>query len=90
MSNEAYSHEVSSAGLWPGGGVIDYPAFYSYVYPMPEGFRSAPVQPGTAFFSQELGEFLLPMKRCEQPGHRIGTAALECAPGIPGVPRAIS
>jgi Family of unknown function (DUF5996) len=72
MSNEAYSHEVSSAGFWPGGGVIDYPAFYSYVYPMPEGFRSAPVQPGTAFFSQELGEFLLPMKRCEQPGHRIG------------------
>jgi Family of unknown function (DUF5996) len=43
MSNEAYSHEVSSAGFWPGGGVIDYPAFYSYVYPMPEGFRSAPV-----------------------------------------------
>ena len=60
VAREAYSHEVSSAGFWPGGGVIDYPAFYSYAYPMPEGFRSAPVQPEAAFFSQELGEFLLP------------------------------
>ena len=56
---EAYSHEVSSAGFWPGGG-IDYPAFYCYAYPMPEGFPSAPVRPEAAFFSQELGEFVLP------------------------------
>ena len=60
VTREAYSHEESSAGFWPGGGPIDYPAFYSYAYPMPEGFASAPVQPAAAFFSQELGEFLLP------------------------------
>jgi hypothetical protein len=57
---EAYSHEESSAGFWPGGGVIDYPAFYSYAYPAPDGFSSAPVQPDAAFFSKDLGEFILP------------------------------
>jgi hypothetical protein len=57
---EAYSHEVSSAGFWPGGGPIDYAAFYSYAYPLPEGFASAPVRPEQAFFSRELGEFILP------------------------------
>src|ERR1700730_1684811 len=56
---EAYSHEVSSAGFWPGGGAIDYPAFYSYAYPEPPGFRTAPVRPGAAFFSETLGEFIL-------------------------------
>ena len=60
MTREAYSHEVSSAGFWPGGGPIDYPAFYSYAYPAPDGFASAPVQPRQAFFSREFGEFLLP------------------------------
>ncbi|HEY6255908.1 MAG TPA: DUF5996 family protein [Xanthobacteraceae bacterium] len=57
---EAYSHEVSSAGFWPGGGPIDYAAFYSYAYPSPEGFASAAVRPEQAFFSPELGEFILP------------------------------
>jgi Family of unknown function (DUF5996) len=58
---EAYSHEVSSAGFWPGGGgPIDYAAFYSYAYPAPQGYGSAAVRPAQAFFSQELGEFLLP------------------------------
>jgi hypothetical protein len=57
---EAYSHEVSSAGFWPGGGAIDYPAFYSYAYPAPDGFASAAVRPAQAFFSRELGEFILP------------------------------
>jgi hypothetical protein len=57
---EAYSHEESSAGFWPGGGVIDYPAFYSYAYPEPDGFRAAKVEPEAAFFSKELGEFILP------------------------------
>jgi hypothetical protein len=57
---EAYSHEVSSAGFWPGGGAIDYPAFYSYAYPEPEGFRAARVRPGAAFFSEALAEFILP------------------------------
>src|SRR5271163_1481054 len=42
---EAYSHEESSAGFWPGSGAIDYPAFYSYAYPAPDGYRAAPVRP---------------------------------------------
>jgi hypothetical protein len=57
---EAYSHEVSRAGFWPGGGAIEYPAFYSYAYPAPDGFASAAVRPAQAFFSRELGEFILP------------------------------
>ena len=57
---EAYSHEVSSAGFWPGSGAIDYPAFYSYAYPEPPGFRTTPVRPEAAFFSEDLGEFILP------------------------------
>jgi hypothetical protein len=57
---EAYSHEVSSAGFWPGGGGLDYPSFYSYAYPVPEGFKDAPILPKGAFFSDTLGEFLLP------------------------------
>ncbi|HET9688733.1 MAG TPA: DUF5996 family protein [Pseudolabrys sp.] len=61
VAQEAYSHEVSSAGFWPGGGgPIDYAAFYSYAYPAPEGFGAARVLPKEAFFSTELGEFLLP------------------------------
>jgi hypothetical protein len=60
VAQEAYSHEVSSAGFWPGGGAIDYPAFYSYAYPAPEGFAAAPVRPEAAFFSEALGEFILP------------------------------
>ena len=57
---EAYSHEVSSAGFWPGSGAIDYPAFYCYAYPEPAGFRTTPVRPDAAFFSEALGEFILP------------------------------
>ena len=61
VTQEAYSHEVSSAGFWPGSpGPVEYPAFYSYAYPAPEEFSAARVQPDTAFFSKELGEFLLP------------------------------
>ncbi len=58
--HEAYSHEVSSAGFWPGGGAIDYPAFYCYAYPEPLGFRATKVGPDAAFFSETLGEFVLP------------------------------
>ncbi len=59
VTREAYSHEVSSAGFWGGGG-LGVPAFYSYAYPTPEGFSDAPVQPSDAYFSSDLGEFLLP------------------------------
>jgi hypothetical protein len=57
---EAYSHEESSAGFWPGSGAVDYPAFYSYAYPEPPGFRATKVRPEAAFFSEALGEFILP------------------------------
>jgi hypothetical protein len=57
---EAYSHEESSAGFWPGSGAIDYPAFYSYAYPEPAGYRTTKVKPEAAFFSEALGEFILP------------------------------
>jgi len=60
VTREAYSHEVSSAGFWPGGGGIDYPAFYSYAYPTPPAFKAAAVKPAAAFFHEGLGEFLLP------------------------------
>ena len=107
---EAYSHEVSSAGFWPGGGAIDYPAFYSYAYPAPEGYSTAKVRPDAAFFSEGLSEFILPydaVRRTPQPDQMLleflqstyeaaadaahwDRAALECAPGKPGVPRRIS
>ena len=60
VAREAYSHEVSSAGFWPGGGGIDEAAFYSYAYPAPPGFAEAQVEPDAARWSDELGEFLLP------------------------------
>ncbi|HEU0199308.1 MAG TPA: DUF5996 family protein [Burkholderiaceae bacterium] len=60
VAREAYSHEVSSAGFWPGGSGVEYAAFYSYAYPEPKGFRAKPVRPATAFFSETLNEFVLP------------------------------
>ena len=60
VAREAYSHEVSSAGFWPGGGGVDFPAFYSYAYPEPRGFRDATVRPAGAAFNPQLGEFVLP------------------------------
>jgi hypothetical protein len=60
VTREAYSHEVSSCGFWPGGGAIPYPAFYSYAYPEPAGFDLQPVRPDAAFYSSDLREFILP------------------------------
>lgn len=59
VTREAYSHEVSSAGFWPGAG-LGYPAFYSYAYPAPQGFAEAKAKPDAAFFDASLGEFILP------------------------------
>jgi len=104
---EAYSHEVSSAGFWPGGSGVEYAAFYSYAYPEPAGFRTSAVAPPAASFSAPLGEFLLPydvVRTAPDPDATLlaflnstyeaaaraanwDRAALECAPGIPGVPR---
>jgi Family of unknown function (DUF5996) len=57
---EAYSHEVSSCGFWPGGGLVDEPAFYAYAYPEPQGFKDYPIQPPEAFYHSGISEFLLP------------------------------
>jgi hypothetical protein len=58
---EAYSHECSSCGFWPGGGAFDEPAFYAYAYPEPEGFASHRVAPeGAARYVKDAGEFILP------------------------------
>src|SRR5438093_7615853 len=60
VTREAYSHEVSSCGFWPGGGSVPSAAFYSYAYPEPAGFSLSRVRPGAAFYSGELREFVLP------------------------------
>ena len=59
VTREAYSHEVSSAGYWPGSETFPRAAFYSYAYPEPDGFRDRPVTPG-ARFDATLGIFVLP------------------------------
>jgi hypothetical protein len=59
ITREAYSHEVSSVGFWPGGGDVKNAAFYSYMAPEPQGFKDAPVRPNAAHYEKQLGEFLL-------------------------------
>jgi hypothetical protein len=109
VTREAYSHEVSSAGFWPGNDVVPYPAFYSYAYPEPDGFASAPIRPAKAFYSDDLSEYILPydaVARADNPERALmdfltssyeaaaslgkwDRAALECAVGVPGKPRAV-
>ncbi len=59
VTREAYSHEVISAGWWPGGGAVAGPAFYTYAAPEPPGLAKTPIRPERAFYSTELSEFLL-------------------------------
>lgn len=71
VTREAYSHEVSSCGFWPGGGAFPRPAFYSYAYPEPAGFSAASIRPAEAFYSNDFREFLLPydaVRQAESPG----------------------
>lgn len=60
VTREAYSHEVSSAGFWPGNAQSPHPFFYSYAYPEPEGYSQAAVLPAEAFYSDTFREFVLP------------------------------
>jgi hypothetical protein len=60
MTREAYSHEVSSAGFWPGNAGVSDAAFYSYTVPEPQGFKQASVRPDAAGYNTQLGEFILP------------------------------
>jgi hypothetical protein len=73
VTREAYSHEVSSCGFWPGGGAIDYPAFYAYAYPEPPAFAEARVAPEGAFYSQDFREFVLPYDRVARAASPDGT-----------------
>lgn len=66
ITRDAYSHEVSSAGFWAGGGPVADAAFYSYAYPEPAGFADATVQAEAAFYHRELREFLLPYETVRQ------------------------
>jgi len=67
VMEEAYSHEVSSAGFWPGTGVGEA-SFYAYAYPIPTGFTAYPVQPKAAYFHEALGEFILPYEAVRMAG----------------------
>jgi hypothetical protein len=60
LLREAYSHECSSCGFWPGGDPAPYPFFFSYAYPAPAGFAEAAVKPPAAGYNRNLGEFVLP------------------------------
>jgi hypothetical protein len=59
VTQEAYSHEVSSCGFWPGGDLLPQAVFYAYAYPEPEGFKMARVRPVEARYNTDLGEFVL-------------------------------
>jgi hypothetical protein len=60
ITREAYSHEVSSAGFWPGGAALPEPIFYSYAYPEPEGFKDFSAGPEQAYYNTDFKEFVLP------------------------------
>src|SRR2546425_3904599 len=60
ITREAYSHEVSSCGWWPGSGAIGYPAFYAYAAPQPDGFKEAKIEPSEAVYNDALSIFVLP------------------------------
>jgi hypothetical protein len=66
VTREAYSHEVSSAGFWPGAADVSDPVFYAYAYPEPAGFAQAAVSPTAASYNAAFGEFLLPYDAVRQ------------------------
>jgi len=66
VMKEAYSKEVSSCGFWPGSEQYPHACFYAYCYPTPADFATQPVQPSAAFYSQEMGEFLLNYEDVQQ------------------------
>jgi hypothetical protein len=70
VTREAYSHEVSSAGFWPGNDAFPQAAFYSYAYPAPERFASARIEPDGAIWSDAMGEWLLPYERVRSAADR--------------------
>ena len=74
ITREAYSHEVISAGFWPGGGDIKGAAFYAYAAPEPAGFGQYPVRPPEAFYHPQMKEFILmydDVRRSDSPQGRL-------------------
>jgi hypothetical protein len=68
VAREAYSHEVSSCGFWPGSAALPYPVFYAYAYPEPEGFDAKPLCDGRAVYDRTLREFILPYDEVRKAG----------------------
>lgn len=68
VTREAYSHEVSSCGFWPGNEAMPFPVFYAYAYPEPAGFREAPARPAEARYDAGFGEFILPYDAVRRSG----------------------
>ena len=60
VAQEAYSHEVCSAGFWPGNEMVPFAAYYVYIYPEPAGYNEVVIRPAEAYYDQQLREFLLP------------------------------
>lgn len=69
VAQEAYDREVSSAGFWPGGNGIDYPAFYAYAYPVYGGYPATTIRPHAAFWHEGLSEFVLPYDAVQAATH---------------------
>ncbi|WP_244554609.1 DUF5996 family protein [Pontibacter indicus] len=70
VAQEAYSREVCSCGFWPGNEAFPHAAFYSYIYPEPEGYKDARIKPEQAYYHPELREFVLPydaVQKAEDP-----------------------
>ena len=94
VTRDAYSHEVSSAGFWAGGGPIPYPVFYSYAYPEPAGFAEAAIRPREAFYSPDFHEFVLAydvVRQAESPDDTLLEflqTTYEAAAGLGGWDRA--
>jgi len=66
VAREAYSHEVCSCGFWPGNEAVPFAAFYSYIYPEPQGYKSATIKPENTYYHKNLGEFILPYNEVQQ------------------------
>ncbi len=72
VAQEAYSHEVSSSGFWPGNEMVPFAAFYNYSYPEPKGFKEASIKPKASFYKPEMGEYLLAYNDVQQAGDPEG------------------
>ena len=80
VTREAYSHEVSSCGFWPGGGAVPYAAFYSYAYPQPAGFAQAPVGPMRRSTAASLASSSFPTTPSGRPTRPIACCSNSCKP----------